>query len=90
MSSTRYGATTSEWIPKQEDSAAAVRANSSATTTVNRQSTTPAPPYSSGMFSPSKPCLPASIHRSRGKAWASMNSFQRGSTLRARNSRAWR
>ena len=42
VSSTRYGATTSEWMPMHEDSEAETRASSSATTTVNRQSVTPA------------------------------------------------
>src|SRR6478672_17109 len=74
-------------MPKQEDTAALNFENSSAATALNRKSSAPAPPYSSGMSRPSRPCLPASSQTARSIDLAVMKSSARGFRLRSTNSR---
>src|SRR6478752_5977412 len=85
--STMYGGQTSAWIPKHEETAALNLENSSAATALNRKSSAPAPPYSSGMSRPSRPCLPASSQTARSIDLAEMKSSARGFRLRSTNSR---
>ena len=86
--STRYGATQSVWMPKQEEAAAVNFESSSASTALRRKSPPSEPPYCSGTSSPSRPCAPASSQTSRPIALSLRKSSARGFRLRSTNSRA--
>ncbi len=87
VSSTRYGATMSAWMPWQELSDIETLPSSSHSTALYRKSPASEPPYCSGISRPSSPCRPKASHISRGNCLASTYLSQLGLTSRSRKLR---